>query len=308
MKRRSGWSIIELLVVIVVLAMLMAILLPPFGLAMKRARLATCMAMEHDIYTGLITYTSSHQRQMPPFAFSDYQGNVALSGQWGGAQQLADPAAFGRQGVQYVNLWALVLEGCVAGKGLTCPEAPRELQQGTAGVFPYTGRASTFCLRFPYSQELFCQSGPLANRGGKLLGIYAQAAGGQDIRTNTYYSTVPLVRTDVTYGQSFPPGTGTIGSGAYDVTGGTMLCDGFWWQDYAATFPSGPGLKAQPARSKWCHGNKFNVLAGCGSARTVTDDGTVAANSVPAGGSLPDDNLNMATYAERVWQFFDAAK
>jgi hypothetical protein len=40
----------------------------------------------------------------------------------------------------------------------------------------------------------------------------------------------------------------------------------------------------------------------------VIDDGTVLANSVPPGGTLADDNMNMATYAERVWQFFDAAK
>src|ERR1035437_7087811 len=110
MKRRSGWSILEVLVVIVMIAMLLTIMAPAFGLAMKRARLTACMAMEHDIHVGLMCYASSHQRQMPPFAFSDYQGNLPLSGQWGGAQQPADPAAFGRQGVQYVNLWALVLE------------------------------------------------------------------------------------------------------------------------------------------------------------------------------------------------------
>jgi type II secretory pathway pseudopilin PulG len=308
MKRRSGWSILELLVVIAIIAMLLTIMLPAFGLAMKRVRLTTCMAMEHDIHVGVMSYSANHQRQMPPFAFSDYQGNLPLSGQWGGAQQPADPAGFGRQGVQHVNLWALVLEGCIPGRALICPEAPRELQQGTAGVFPYSSGASTFCLRFPYSQSLFYQSEPLANWGGQVLGIYGQAAGGQSVRVNGQYYTVPLARTDMTYIQSFPQSTGLIGSGFYDVIRDTMLCDGFWWQDYAATFSSSAGLKAHPARSKWCHGNRFNVLAGCGAVTTVTDDGTVAANSIPAGGKLPDDNLNMATYAERVWQFFDTAK
>jgi hypothetical protein len=141
-----------------------------------------------------------------------------------------------------------------------------------------------------------------------VLGIYAQAAGGQSVRVNTEYSTVPLVRTDLVYAQSFGAAAGPIGSGVYDVTRDTMLCDGFWWQDYSATFPASAGLTAQPARSAWCHGNKFNVVDGCGAVRTVTDDGTILANSVPPGGTLVDDSMNMATYAERVWQFFDSAK
>ena len=58
-------------------------------------------------------------------------------------------------------------------------------------------------------------------------------------------------------------------------------------------------------RAGWCHDGQFNVLSGNGSIRTVTDDGTIAANSNPPDGTLESDGCYGATYAERVWQFFD---
>ena len=50
------------------------------------------------------------------------------------------------------------------------------------------------------------------------------------------------------------------------------------------------------------------MLSGGGGVKVVRDAGDIAANTVPQGkDSLPDDNLNYATYAEKVWQFFDSA-
>ena len=305
MVKRPGWSIVELVVVIATLAMLAAIMLPSLSAAMDRARLTACKAMLHDMHQGAVAYCSASHNQMPPFAFSDSaNGTLPMSGQWGGTYQPGDPAGFLRQGMQYVNLWSLVQDGYLNPQRLFCPSAPREVRNGSAGIFPYTYRSSTYCLRFPYSQQLFFRSGPLANwgTGQKLLGIYDQASGGQNIRVSSVYYCVPQVRLDMVYAQSMPQ---KIGDGDYDATEDTMLSDGFWMQNYSASFPSGPGLNAQPARSAWCHASRFNVVSGAGAVKTVTDDGTVAANSVPPGGSLADDGMNMATYAEKVWQFFD---
>ena len=48
---------------------------------------------------------------------------------------------------------------------------------------------------------------------------------------------------------------------------------------------------------------------GDGAVRTVTDDGTIHANSNTCGGEpLDDDGYYHAIYAERVWQFFDTGR
>jgi prepilin-type N-terminal cleavage/methylation domain-containing protein len=52
MKRR-GFTLIEMLIVIAIIAILMAILLPVFATARERARRATCEGNLHDIYQAL---------------------------------------------------------------------------------------------------------------------------------------------------------------------------------------------------------------------------------------------------------------
>ena len=45
---------------------------------------------EHNIFSGLLTYTSTNRNRMPPFAMSTYDGNVGMSGSWGGVEQTSD--------------------------------------------------------------------------------------------------------------------------------------------------------------------------------------------------------------------------
>ena len=110
------------------------------------------------------------------------------------------------------------------------------------------------------------------------------------IRYDRSYRTDPAVASD-------------IGDGSYDVATDTMLADTFWWQDNrAADLPEDAPWSVQ---ASWLHGNKFNALSGNGSVKTVTDDGTVAANSNAPSGALEDDGNNFASYAENIWQYFD---
>jgi hypothetical protein len=182
--------------------------------------------------------------------------------------------------------------------GLVCPGADLK----GAGLFPRTRRASSYCLRFPYSEDLFALAPHLAWRGKQLLGVYYQKAGGQAFAVGVTArpqsnSIVPLVRLNERYANA---DTASV----FDPATGAIAADQFIYQDM-----SSPAQGADSAvRRSWCHGSEFNVLRGNGSVASVADDGTVAANSVRPGGCLVDDGKTGSTYAEIVWRFFESRK
>jgi type II secretory pathway pseudopilin PulG len=307
MRRDHGWSLVEVVVVVAIVALLGATIGPSLGRMKERSRLAVCALTLHDIHSALWGHAVTHQNRLPPFAFSDTGGDLALSGHWGGVSQPCDPAAFMRRGMQSVNLWALVDEGALPPGRLLCPSAGGELRDGTASLFPFTFRFSTYCLRFPTSEDLFIDAPNLARRGGPtVLSIYTQVAGGQKVRIGMYYQQAPVVRVDLAY--RLTDGA-ACGDGVFDARTDAVLADLFWRRDWSADGTSSPGLQGYPVRWAWSHGSAFNAAFGDGAVRTVDDDGTVAANSVPPGASaLPDDGAHFASYAERVWQFLDRAR
>jgi len=304
MRYRAAWTLAELLIVLAILALLASILMPSLAAAKRRARLAVCASNLHQIHHALLTYSLRHNKHLPPFAFSNHAGDLPLSGQWGGASRPGDPDVFGRRGVGCVNLWSLVREELLTPPVLVCAGADGGVLAGTAGAFPHTEQFSTYCLRFPTSPALFRTAPGLANYGdGTALGIYAQAAGGQEIRVGTHYEMVPLLRMDGVY----PSAAGLV-AGEFEPGRSVLVSDGFWRQRIRQTAPGTPGVGGWPVRDGWTHDGTFNTLTGCGAVWQVSDDGTIAANSLPLGGSLPDDGLHYATYAERVWAYFDATR
>ena len=310
MRRRAGWTLLEVLIVVAVLGLLAAVLMPSFTAARQRARLAGCSAAMRDIHSALMAYCCTSGQRLPPFAFSDFVGSLPASGHWGGISQSSDPVAFGRVGFENLNLWALVAEGFIPPARLICPGAAAELRSGLASYFPHTFHFSTHCLRFPASEDLFRSAPGLANfKDAGLLGVYRMHVGGQrvwvDKATSTWtvphWEVVPQVRIDKAYRT-------LDGSGRYDVLDGALLSDAFWWQGRSEEGAASSGLQTYPVRAGWCHGRYFNVLYGDGAVLTVRDDGTVEANSVAPGEAPPSDKLYHAANSERVWQFFDAAK
>jgi len=311
MRTDAAWSLTELLVVVAIVALLAAILVPAVGHVREMARLAVCAAGMHDLHMGIITHGNAHDRQLPPFAFSDISSpSLPLSGHWGGASQAGDPAAFGRRGVECVNLWVLVRDGYVPPAELICPAVAAQVAAGKAGYFPHTFRYSTYCLRMPTSADLFRRAP--ATWEQHHMGIYRLAAGGQpspvkvpDPFGAASWETVPLVKLDRRYTLL---DNVACGDGEYDVLTDVLLADAFWRRGCSAEAPQIPGLQGYRVDAAWCHGERFNVLVGGGAVRAVTDDGTVRANTIAPGGALADDGAHFATYAERVWQFFDRAR
>jgi prepilin-type N-terminal cleavage/methylation domain-containing protein len=312
MSAPKGWTLVELLVVIAIIALLAGMLLPSFVTVRQRARLASCAGAMRAVHQGLLGYAAGNRRRLPPFAFCDEQGNLPLSGHWGGTGEAGDPSGFWRSGFSSVNLWVLADDRLVAPRQLVCPGAEGALRDGTASYFPHTLRFSTHCLRFPPSEDLFSKAPSLAYFGGtRLLQIYVAKAGGQTLTTGGGFgrggrvSRVPVVRLDLVYRTV---DEATCGDGDFQPLRDAVFSDPFWRQDYSAPAATAPGATAYPVRASWCHGERFNVMYGCGSVRTVTDDGTVESHTVPPDGELPDDGCHWATYSEPVWQYFDARR
>ncbi|HZE98649.1 MAG TPA: type II secretion system protein [Planctomycetota bacterium] len=65
-KRRNGFTLVELLVVIVIIGILSSLLLPAITHAIFRAKVATCQHNQQELYKLGLVYSSSHKAQWPP--------------------------------------------------------------------------------------------------------------------------------------------------------------------------------------------------------------------------------------------------
>ena len=62
---RAGFTLVEILVVIGIIALLIAILLPSLQRARRQTRQVRCMANLHEMATGLMTYVTSQRDRLP---------------------------------------------------------------------------------------------------------------------------------------------------------------------------------------------------------------------------------------------------
>ncbi|MFP4052993.1 MAG: type II secretion system protein [Phycisphaerae bacterium] len=270
MQRRNGFTLVEVLIVVAIAALLVSMLVPSLSEARRQARLIQCASQMHSIHTALWAYAANNNRRLPPFAFSDNLGDLPLSGHWGGS---GTEGSFARIGVRSVNLRALAELDMLPARVLTCPADENDTDD----------RFDSYCLRFPASEDIFSQSPALAWRGGRLLGVYGYAGGGQRIRVGSDYQRVPQVRTDRTY----RPAPGLDGR-AFAPASGAVLTDGFW------------GERAVD------HGRRRNTCYGDGSVRSM--DGLPVPAAPPGGVCNGGRKLHYADLVEPLWGAMDAAK
>lgn len=279
------------------------ILVPAMRNVREQGRKAVCASNLRSTQIGLTSYAAEYDMALPPFAFSNPGDcNLPLSGHWGGDGQDKPSGPMPRKGVKNINLQAMLVGRLTDGKQLICPSAPAPLLEGAASLFEDTDQFSTYCLRFPYSEDVFANAPALAYHGDKrLLGVYMHSGGGQRVATGSGFSVTPQLRMDWRYRLKAPA---DLGDAEMDPSADAMLADLFWFQDRQE---KAKGNK-RAVVARWCHGSSFNVAFGGGAVREVKDDGTVRDNTLGAGKSPPGKTPYEADCAERVWQFFDRAR
>jgi len=104
-SRPSGFTLVELLVVIGIIALLISMLLPALTKAREQANRAACLSNLRQVHTYLVMYAQNHKDEVPFGQSGDqYQFNFAL---W----RKADAASPGR----YKTLGLLIENGMVKG-------------------------------------------------------------------------------------------------------------------------------------------------------------------------------------------------
>ncbi len=298
-----GMTLVELLVCVAILALLAAALFPSLSCLHARAQQVLCAGQMREVHRGLLSYAAAHKRRLPPFTYATWSGDVGMSGHFGGFSQAGDPFNIARTGGRWANLWVLVRDGIVAPRVLVCPGSVYDASDTSVSYFPYSSRYSTYCLRFPPSADAFRAAPGLAGRGRSPLDVYLYAAGGERVRVGAEYETVPQITLEDVY-RLLPDAA--CGDGDFAPLRDAWLSD-TWRRDSWEADPAGlPGLESYRRRISWCHGERFNVLYGCGAVREVIDGGVVREASLGDAERAPMDPLDNAATAERVWQFFDA--
>ena len=70
MRRKQGFTLVELLVVIGIIALLISILLPALGKARQQANLVWCESNMRQMGTAIFMYAQAHSGRLPIGCFS----------------------------------------------------------------------------------------------------------------------------------------------------------------------------------------------------------------------------------------------
>src|SRR4051812_4376732 len=114
--RCAGFTLVELLVVVGIIAILVAILLPALVKAREKAIRVSCMSNLHQVDIGLVMYAQDFRGQVPPGGYNGF-GSVEYAvpgGIWNGPAWVGG-AGLGLAYPRYINNF----------KVLYCPTAAR---------------------------------------------------------------------------------------------------------------------------------------------------------------------------------------
>lgn len=87
--RRSGFTLVELLAVILIISILMVFLLPKIPEAIDNARVTACKKNLQEIYNGFVLYDTKH-KDLPQESGARLLGALISSGTWNNTKQNAE--------------------------------------------------------------------------------------------------------------------------------------------------------------------------------------------------------------------------
>src|SRR5687767_10444063 len=96
----SGFTLVELLVVIGIIAILIAILVPVLGRAREASRRTQCLSNLRELGTALVMYANNYKDQIP-------------IGYWDGMKQTNYLVNYNEGGIQYYAMLGLLFQGKV---------------------------------------------------------------------------------------------------------------------------------------------------------------------------------------------------
>ena len=134
MRRTKGFTLVELLVVVAIIAVLASLLLPSLGRARELARQSTCMANLKSTSSAIETYKADNKSRTPRLErYGDpaaQLGPATSDALWTVA---APPvSAIGTAAMQ--NVWLLIAKDLIPQDAFTCPSDPDFTVRKETGV------------------------------------------------------------------------------------------------------------------------------------------------------------------------------
>jgi prepilin-type N-terminal cleavage/methylation domain-containing protein/prepilin-type processing-associated H-X9-DG protein len=155
LRRRSAFTLVELLVVIAIVALLAALLLPVLAKAKAKGQAAFCLNNLKQMQLAWLSYTDDHQEVMP-LNWVDLQGND-LPGSWvlGNAGTQADLANL-TNGTLFAYVGSVRTYHCPTDPAKTTGQVAVTRSYATQVLLHTEGILSTFVWPAPYLQYADC--------------------------------------------------------------------------------------------------------------------------------------------------------
>jgi len=115
MKRSKGFTLVELLVVVAIIALLVTILMPTLGRAMELARRSICGANANSIGKQILIYSTEHEAFPLLYTWGDSSQTITNSMH---SNDIWDKPKLGTNGMQ--SMWLLIKAGA-SEKVFECP-------------------------------------------------------------------------------------------------------------------------------------------------------------------------------------------
>ena len=131
--RGFGFTLVELLVVVGIIALLISILIPVLGRARDQANKTACMSNLRQVMLAFMQYANANKDMCPFGARSDNPGNVDIAEDW----------IHYRQGINNQGLWSSAITPYLGGPGeglraiLRCPSDNVD-NRSNMGQYPYS--------------------------------------------------------------------------------------------------------------------------------------------------------------------------